>query len=413
MDIQLESWASLIFRWAHIVAGIGWIGASFYFMALDYALKRREGMDERVKGENWQVHGGGFYHIQKYMVAPEQMPNDLKWFQWDSYATWLTGFALMAVLYYWQADIYLIDRSVLALSKPQAILISVATLTASWLIYDGLCRSPLRHNSPAMFACLFVLLIAAAWGLGQVFSPRAAFLHVGAMIGTIMTGNVFFIIIPNQRIVVQDLKAGRIPDAKFGIIAKLRSTHNNYLTLPVLFLMISNHYPMTFGHPMAWAVIAFILPIGAIIRDYFNAHDRGEHGKRLAWQWPSAALLLLALMIFVSWRPAPTPTIASTTKNEIKTKPSEKTSTTSALENAALKVVQARCSVCHSANPTDFVDAPPSGVLLETSAHMRQYASKIHQQTIAANIMPPGNLTDMTQEERAILASWLESIGNK
>ncbi len=400
MDLNLEDWASLIFRWAHIVAGIGWIGTSFYFMALDFSLRRREGQPDGVKGENWSVHGGGFYHIQKYMVAPEEMPNDLKWFQWESYATWLTGFALLVVLYYWQADIYLIDRSVLALTQLQAIGISLATLTASWLIYDALCKSALKNNQPVMFALLFAFIVGAAWGLGEVFSARAVFLHVGAMIGTIMTGNVFFVIIPNQKIVVADLKAGRTPDPKFGVIAKLRSTHNNYLTLPVLFMMVSNHYPMTFGHPMNWVVVALILPIGAIVRHYFNAHDRGDHGAAMRWQWPSAAVLLFLMMVFVAWRPST---------------PGDSTSTAAPAVTAqqAFAIIQKRCTVCHSANPTDFVADSPGGVYYDTIEQVIQRAPQIHTQSIASTAMPPGNLTDMTDDERQILSRWLETLSSE
>ena len=410
MDIHLQEWASLVFRWAHIVAGVAWIGTSFYFMALDFALRPREGQPDGVKGENWQVHGGGFYHIQKYMVAPESMPGDLKWFRWESYLTWLTGFALLAVVYYWQADIYLIDRSVMALSKPLAIGISIGALVASWLAYDALCKSPLKDRQVAMFAVLFVLIVGASYVLGQVFSPRAAFLHVGAMIATIMTGNVFFVIIPNQKIVVADLLAGKTPDPKFGVIAKLRSTHNNYLTLPVIFLMISNHYPMTYGHPMNWVVIAFILPIGAIVRDYFNAHDRGVHGMGVRWQWPTAMALLLLLMIFVAWRP----TVASVdTPSETAAEETSHSDGDNAAAIAAFAIIERRCTICHAANPTDFVAAPPAGVLLETPQQIKQYADKIYDQSIATKIMPPGNLTEMTDDERQQLGAWIATLSDE
>ena len=266
----IQDWLSLLFRWAHIVAGIGWIGSSFYFMWLDSSLKRRAGMPETIKGDNWTVHGGGFYHTQKYLVAPEAMPGDLHWFRWESYFTWLTGFALMAVTYYWSASLYLIDPGVADLAPWQAIGLSVVGLVAGWVLYDQLCKSPLRAQPTVMFGVLFGVLVLATWGYGQVFSARAAFIQVGATIATFMTGNVFLVIIPNQRIVVADLKAGRVPDAKYGQIAKLRSTHNNYLTLPVLFLMISNHYPMTFGHSHAWAIVGLVLLIGVVVRHWFT-----------------------------------------------------------------------------------------------------------------------------------------------
>jgi uncharacterized membrane protein len=395
MDIQIDAWLSLIIRWAHIIAGIGWIGASFYFMQLDFRLRHRAGLPEGVKGENWSVHGGGFYHDQKYMVAPAEMPKDLHWFQWESYMTWLTGFALLAVTYYWQADIYLIDRSVMELSQMGAVGLSIASLIASWLVYDALCKSPLKDNQLAMFAVLFVLIVGAAWGLSNVFSGRAAFLHVGAMIGTIMSANVFFVIIPNQKIVVADLKQGRVPNPEFGKIAKLRSTHNNYLTLPVLFLMISNHYPMTYGHGSNWMIVALLLPIGGIIRHWFNTHDQGGHGKALAWQWPTAAALMLIMILFASWTPSPnTPHVQ-----------------TAIIGSAEVhQIVQQRCASCHSANPTDevFTDAP-NDVRFDTLEEIRRMSDGIKLRAITQSNMPPGNLTEMTDAERAALGAWIDA----
>jgi len=394
-DIQIDTWLSLIIRWAHIIAGIAWIGASFHFMQLDYRLRHRKGLAKGVKGESWGVHGGGFYHSQKYMVAPENMPETLHWYKWDSYMTWLTGFALMAVTYYWQADLYLIDHSVMELSRPQAVGLSVLMLVASWLIYDFLCKSPLKNNQLAMFAVLFVLIVGASWGLGQVFSGRAAFLHVGAMIGTIMTANVFFVIIPNQKIVVEDLKAGNTPNPDFGTIAKLRSTHNNYLTLPVLFLMMSNHYPMTFGHDQNWVIVALLLPIGAIIRHWFNSHDQGKHGKALAWQWPSAVALMLVMIVFVSWRP------------HSQTPPVEAAGFTA---QDAHQIIEMHCASCHSETPTDdiFTDAP-GDVRFDTLEDIRLMSGRIQARAVDTDTMPPGNLTEMTEEERAQLGAWIAS----
>ncbi|MEM6682001.1 MAG: urate hydroxylase PuuD [Pseudomonadota bacterium] len=399
---QWDAWASLVFRWAHIIAGISWIGSSFYFMALDYSLRRREGQPAGVKGETWQVHGGGFYHIQKYMVAPDEMPGDLHWFKWESYLTWITGFALLCVLYYWQAEIYLIDPGVNDITKPMAIGLSIGSLVLAWIVYDLLCKSPLKDSQIAMFAVLFALIVAASYALNDLFASRAAYLHVGAMIATAMTGNVFFVIIPNQRVVVADLLAGRTPDPKYGQIAKLRSTHNNYLTLPVIFMMISSHYPMTYGHPMGWLVIAFILPIGAIVREYFNAYDRGVRGLGVRWQWPAASLIMLCLMIFVAWRPAET---EAALEAKLDAQP-----TLSAADMEIVQIVNTRCAVCHASRPTDWVDVAPAGVILETHAQIMRYAPQIKAQAITADIMPPGNASEITDEERLKLGQWIEAL---
>ncbi len=387
----IQDWSSLLLRWAHIVAGIGWIGSSFYFMWLDSSLKRHSAMPETVNGENWTVHGGGFYHTQKYLVAPEKMPADLHWFRWESYLTWLSGFALMAVTYYWGASAYLIDRSVADLTPWQAIGISVLGLAAGWLLYDLLCKSPLRTRPEVMFAVLFVALVVASWGYAQVFSARAAFIQVGATIATFMTGNVFLVIIPNQRIVVADLQAGRVPDARFGQIAKLRSTHNNYLTLPVLFLMLSNHYPMTFGHSFAWAVVALVLLIGVVVRHWFNLHEGGVHGAQIAWQWPVTGVLVAGLVMLTAWRPAG-PEIAAPSDTEV------------------MAIVAAHCAACHAAVPMhEAFDEAPGGVALENIAALRTHRDKILLQAVSTNAMPLGNESGMTDAERGALGAWLRA----
>ena len=240
-------WLAFGVRWLHVITGIAWIGSSFYFVALDLGLKKAPHLPPGAYGEEWQVHGGGFYHIQKYLVAPERMPEHLVWFKWESYATWLSGFAMLAIVYYAGADLFLVDRTVLDIPAWAAIVISLLSLSVGWLFYDNLCKSRLAANPTMLMVLLFVILVAMAWGYTQVFSGRAALLHLGAFTATIMSANVFLVIIPNQTIVVADLKAGRTPDPKYGAIAKLRSTHNNYLTLPVLFLMLSNHYPLAFA----------------------------------------------------------------------------------------------------------------------------------------------------------------------
>ncbi|MEM7637243.1 MAG: urate hydroxylase PuuD, partial [Pseudomonadota bacterium] len=255
-------WLSFAARWLHVITAIAWIGSSFYFIALDLGLRKAPGMPAGAHGEEWQVHGGGFYHIQKYLVAPDRLPEHLTWFKWESYATWLSGFALMCIVYYVGADLYLIDQSVMELSSVQAIGISLASIVFGWLVYDGLCRSPLGRSSTGLMIVLFAILVAMSWGYTQVFSGRAAMLHLGAFTATIMTANVFAIIIPNQKKVVEVLKAGGTPDPKYGVIAKQRSTHNNYLTLPVIFLMLSNHYPLAFATPYNWLIAALVFLMG-------------------------------------------------------------------------------------------------------------------------------------------------------
>lgn len=393
MEAIVQDWLSLALRWAHIIAGISWIGSSFYFMWLDSSLKRRAGMSEGIKGENWTVHGGGFYHTQKYMVAPDAMPGDLHWFRWESYATWLSGFCLLVVMYYWSASSYLIDKSVADIPPMQAITISVLGLGLGWLFYDRLCESALRHRPVLLFGLLFVGLIVATWGYSQVFSARAAFIQVGATIATWMSGNVFLVIIPNQRIVVADLKAGRVPDGKYGAIAKLRSTHNNYLTLPVVFLMISNHYPITFGHPWNWGVVAFVLALGVVIRDWFNKHESGAHGNAVMWQWPAAAALFIGMVAFTAWKPGG----AAFVEGEV-----------SAPE--AMQIVEAHCTTCHAAAPShEAFDAPPGGVVLETPEHIQTHRAKVLAQAVMTNAMPLGNETGMTSEERVRLGAFLNA----
>ena len=389
---MLQEWLSLLLRWAHIVAAIGWIGSSFYFMWLDSTLRRAAHSPAGVKGENWSVHGGGFYHIQKYTVAPEQMPEDLHWFQWEAYSTWLTGFALLSVLYYWGASSYLIDPEVAALLPSQAVLISMASLGASWVVYDRLCTSRLKDDPVRVFAVLFGFILVMAWFYGLVFSARAAFLHVGAMIATIMSGNVFFTIIPNQRVVVADLKAGRVPDAEYGRIAKLRSTHNNYLTLPVIFMMISNHYPMTFGHPWNVVIVAVVLALGVIVRNWFNRYEAGERGPGVRWQWPAAVAAAVFMMLFGSWRPDSVAVADRVVTTE------------------AFAIAQTHCAACHAPRPAhDGFDEPPAGVMLHTPALLKTHAARVLTQAVHTRAMPLVNDTGMTDEERARLGAWIEA----
>ncbi len=393
MEILIVDWLGLLVRWLHMVAAMAWIGASFYFMWLDNSLKDYGMLDPGADGENWSVHGGGFYHVQKYLVAPDRMPEELHWFMWESYMTWISGVCLMAIVYYWGAESYLIDRSVLELSPAMAIAISLASLALGWVVYDLLCRSPLHRHGAVLFAVLFAFIVLSAYGFGLVFSDRAAFLHVGAMIATMMSANVFMVIIPNQKKVVAALTAGEVPDPALGKAAKLRSTHNNYLTLPVLFMMISTHYPVVFGHDWNWLVVALVLVLGAVVREFFNAHNAGRAGFAIRWQWPVAATLTFALIALTAWKPGGEYVV----EDEV-------------LTAEALAIAQIRCASCHSARPTDEdIDEPPGGVAFDDADQLKTHAVRVLAQAVLTDAMPLGNKTGMTEEERARLGAWIKA----
>ena len=390
----LWEWLSLGVRWLHVITAIAWIGSSFYFIALDLGLQRRDGMGADVSGEEWQVHGGGFYHIRKYLVAPERLPEHLTWFKWESYATWLSGAALLAVVYWAQAGLFLIDPEKADLAVWQAVALSGGSLVLGWLLYDRLCNSALGERPTTLMLCLFGVLVAMSWGYAQVFTGRAALLHLGAFTATIMSANVFLVIIPNQKIVVADLKADRTPDAKYGKIAKLRSTHNNYLTLPVLFLMLSNHYPLAFGTAYAWIIAALVFLMGVTIRHFFNTmHARKG---RPWWTWGATAAIFAAIVWLSSLGAprAPVPEIAAV-----------------AVPEEVAEIVLGRCSMCHAAEPLwDGIAHAPKGVVLETEADIALRARQIYLQAAISRAMPPGNLSYMEPGERAALATWYRSV---
>lgn len=392
-------WLAFAVRWLHVITAIAWIGSSFYFIALDLGLVKREGMPEGAHGEEWQVHGGGFYHIQKYLVAPARMPEHLTWFKWESYATWMSGFFLLAIVYYAGADLYLIDRNVLDVSQPVAILISMGSLALGWLLYDALCRSRLAQNDTLLMLVLFPILVFMAWGYTQLFTGRAAFLHLGAFTATIMSANVFLIIIPNQKIVVADLIAGRKPDPKYGRIAKTRSLHNNYLTLPVIFLMLSNHYPLAFGTQFNWVIAAIIFIIGVLIRHYFNTvHARKGNPH---WTWGAAAVLFIVVM----WLS----TVPKVLTGEERPSATAELFIASTHFPAVRDTVMGRCSMCHAAEPAwDGVVFTPKGVTLETDVQIAEHAREIYLQAGRSHAMPPGNVSSMTDQERALLVAWFE-----
>jgi uncharacterized membrane protein len=391
MDAYVLEWLSLGLRWLHVIAGVAWIGASFHFVALDNHLGPPRDPADRargVHGEVWSVHGGGFYRSQKYLLGPtgEPLADDLHWFKWEAYTTWLSGMGLLAVVYWWGAHVYLIDRSVLALSVPAAIAVSAGSLLAGWLVYDALCR--LVTSERALAVVVYLLAVAAAWGYGRVFGPRAAYLHVGAMIGTIMVWNVFFHIIPGQRQMVAAVRAGRAPDPRPGIVGKQRSVHNTYFTLPVLFVMISGHYPMTYGHPHAWVVLAVIGGAGVLIRWFFVLRQLGRPAPVLP---AIAALLLGGLAVALAPRPGQSAAATGDPASFARVQ----------------AIVRERCASCHAEHPTQpgFVRAP-AGVLLDTADRIRVAAPRIHQAAVVTKTMPIANLTGITDSERAVLAAW-------
>jgi uncharacterized membrane protein len=387
LDPYATDWLNLLTRWLHVIAGIVWIGSSFYFIALDNHLlppADEKDAEAGVSGEAWEIHGGGFYQVQKYRVAPRALPEPLHWFKWEAYTTWLSGFALMIVLYYLNADQYLIDREVADLSAGEAVAISVGLLAAAWIVYDVLCR--VLGSKPLLLAALLLGLVTlAAWGTGHLFSGRAVYIQVGSMLGTMMVGNVFFVIIPAHWELVRAKQAGREPDPAANERAKLRSVHNNYLTLPVVLTMISNHFPFTYGHSYSWLILVVLLVIGAWVRHFFNL----RHTGRTVWAIPvTAALGIAALAIVI--RP--------------ETEPAAGSAQVPFARVAA--IVEQRCAACHSLHPTKVAEAP-KGVKLDTPEEIKAQAGAIAQQAVQSKAMPLGNVTGMTQPERDLLGRWI------
>jgi uncharacterized membrane protein len=389
-------WLNLIVRWLHVITGIAWIGASFYFVWLDNTIRPpAAGSDlagKGVSGELWAVHGGGFYNPQKYLNAPPELPKELHWFKWEAYSTWLSGFALLTIVYYFNAQAMMVDKAVADLSSWQAIGIGIGSLLVGWTVYDLLCRSKLGKHDLAFGVVIFAFLTASAYVLNTFLSGRAAYIHVGAMIGTMMVANVLMLIIPGQRKMVAAMMKGEQPDPVHGIKAKQRSVHNNYFTLPVLFIMISNHYAMTYRHEHAWAVLAAIMAAGVLIRHFFNLRHKG----RVEWRYPVAGVaILLAVAIAIA--------------------PKAKAPVAPAADPAAQfakvqAIVNQRCVSCHAMAPTQpGFAAAPAGIMLHSEALLRQNAAKVYEQTVTLKAMPIANLTNMTDAERAQLAAWFEA----
>jgi uncharacterized membrane protein len=383
-------WLNIIIRWTHLIVGIGWIGASFYFIALDNAMKRRETMNEGVAGTTWEVHGGGFYHTEKYLVAPKALPDDLIWYKWEAYLTFLSGFALLCVQYYWNANAYLIDPTVLDLPPWAAVSIAVVSLAAGWFLYDGICRSKVGDNPVVLVWVVFVLILAFAVFFTNVFSGRGAFIHVGAFVGTIMAANVFAVIIPNQKKIVASLLKGEAPDAKYGKIGKQRSVHNTYLTLPVILMMVSNHYPLLTQHKHGWAVVGLVLITGAAARHFMVRHEAGDHMRAIGWVAGLAAAGLAGLILLTA--PMPRATVPGLDVSD----------------DDVLTITRTHCVMCHARKPThEAFEQPPKGVVLETVRQIRQYAPLVEQMAVKSDTMPLGNQTNMTEEERAKLGAWI------
>ena len=389
----LTEWASLILRWLHVVAGIGWIGSSFYFIHLDLSLKTRAGLPDGVQGEAWQVHGGGFYRIVKYLVAPAEMPDELTWFKWEAYTTWLSGFALMVVVYYLDAELFLVDKSVLELTPVQAGLFSFGSLALAWLLYEAACRSGLAQYELRFAIGGYLFLVGLTYAFTHVLSGRGAFNQIGAIIGTIMVANVFALIIPNQKKIAAALLAGQAPDPKLGKTSKERSVHNNYLTLPVIFLMISNHYPLLYATRYNWLIVAIVLALGPVIRHFFNARHAGKPSPWWVWGVAACGMIAVALLSAAGPRDAKVGALAAP-------------ATFASVE----EIILSRCSMCHAAEPVwASIVTAPKGILLDDAAHIKRNARLIGRNAAWANAMPPGNVTEMTGDERAILAAWLSA----
>lgn len=392
-------WLMFAVRWLHVITAIAWIGSSFYFIALDLGLRKTPSLPPLAHGEEWQVHGGGFYHINKYLVAPEFLPEHLTWFKWESYWTWMSGATLLALIYYVGADIYLVDRNVLDIPSWGAILLSIGSIVLGWVLYDALCKSKIGQSTTGLMLVLFAILVAASWGYTQLFTGRAAMLHMGAFTATIMAANVAMIIIPNQKIVVADLKAGRVPDAKYGKIAKQRSLHNNYLTLPVIFFMLSSHYPLAFATQWNWIIASLIFLVGVVIRHYFNTRHARKGNPH--WTWAVAVILFITIAWLSTAPKLPgidTPAVASAT--------GERFMATEHFKLAS-QTIQTRCSMCHTAEPVwPGVYEAPKNVILDNDIAIANHAKDVAMQAGYAHAMPPGNVTEMTPEERAILVQW-------
>lgn len=446
MGAYLLDWVALFFRWFHVIAGVAWIGASFYFVWLDMSLRKppQWKADKGISGDLWAVHGGGFYEIAKYKLEPEEMPKTLHWFKWEAYTTWLTGMAMLAIVYYFNATAYLIDPSKVDFgSSIGAISTSLLFLFGSYFLYEVIVRSRLGKNSLIFSSIIFILLVIACWGSYQLFSDRASFIHIGAILGTVMAGNVFFGIMPAQRALVDCVRRGVKPGkevADLALQAKNRSLMNNYFTLPLIFTMISNHYPMMYSHAHGWLVLVFVGIITATVRHYFNQKHLGHHKPKFLWIPALATVLLIIWMRPAPVEPLPAASASVSTANATPDTTSDTTPPVTAgsadnsemsaatetgaaneaatevvpvsasADDAIMDIVHTRCTTCHAAQPTQQgFAAPPAGIILQTPADM-----KIHQDKIVTAVqtgyMPLGNLTQLTDAERQQLVAYASGL---
>jgi uncharacterized membrane protein len=405
LDAYLFEWGSLLLRWLHVIAGIAWIGSSFFFMHLDASLKPAHGIAPGKGGAAWQVHGGGFYEMRKYMVAPDSLPAELTWHKWQAYWTWISGFFLLCWIYYAQAELYLIDPDVLALPKWQAASIGIISLVLGWAVYDGMCRSPLARSDLWLAIAGFAFVIAMSFAYAQVFSGRGAMIHIGALMATMMAGNVLMVIIPNQRKVVADLVVGRTPDARYGKIGKQRSTHNNYITLPVLFMMLANHYPVTYANNSVIPLItALVVVAGAVIRHFYNVRH-ADHTKSPWWCW-FVAIIALWLAFWVAMAASP----GGRERLGLGALPAARLASVTPAPSHVAEVISTRCSMCHSAEPVwPGLQIAPKNVRLDTPQFVALHADAIKLQSVMTHAMPPNNLTQMTPDERRVVATWLKN----
>ena len=403
MIFLLEEWTELILRWFHVIAGIAWIGSSFYFIALDLSLKQNKNLPDKSHGEAWQVHGGGFYHLIKYLVAPSKMPSELTWFKWEAYATWVSGFALLALIYYAGAELYMIDIVKYDLEKYEAVIISLLGVVFGWVIYDFVCRLSLKTNVYVLISSIFILITVMSWAYSEIFSYRGAFMQIGTVLGTIMVANVLMIIIPGQKKVVASLLANETPNPIHGAIAKQRSLHNNYLTLPVIFIMISNHYPLIYATKYSWIIISIILIIGALIRHFFNIKHTGAKPP----YWVCVPIIILGSIIFyISDLGKPKLNNVKNTATLIELIP-EKTLV------SAQEIIVSKCSMCHAKEPLwENMKNAPKLVNLETPTDIINNIDNIYEQSVLSYAMPPGNISFLEENERSLINQLYMSVHN-